>query len=327
MERAVMRRALVILGVAAALAAAACREKKKDELGPEVIASVNGELVSTAEFERELGRSVEGDESAPEQIEPIKRALLQTLIDKMLLLQEAREVVVSATEAEVDREVLRASADYPAGGFDAELARRQLTMAEFKQKEAARLTIEKLFSAHVYPRVGYTEEEIRRYFEEHAQEFQEPEQVRAAQIVVKGIDEARRIQQQLRAGKKFADLARRYSLSADAKVGGDLGFFPRGVMPPQFDEVAFSFGVGQISDVVETEYGFHLFKILEKRPARKRDLAEVRGKVEEKLLHQKREQAQEDFLAALREKATIKVNEPTLLALVTRAGGPAEEKE
>lgn len=322
-----MRRALLTLGVAAAVAAAGCREKKKDELGPEVIASVNGELISTSEFERELGRSVEGDETAPEQLEPIKRVLLQTLIDRTLLLQEARELAVSATDAEVDREVLRASADYPAGGFDAELARRQLTMAEFKQKESARLTVEKLFGARVYPRVGFTEEEVRRYYEEHAQDFQQPEEVHAAQIVVKGIDEARRIQQQLRAGKKFADLARKYSLSADAKVGGDLGFFPRGVMPPQFDEVAFSLGVGQVSDVVETEYGFHLFRILEKRPARKRELAEVRGKVEEKLLSKKREQAQEDFLAALREKATIKVNEPALLAVVTRAGAPAEAKE
>jgi len=163
-----------------------------------------------------------------------------------------------------------------------------------------------------------TEEEIRRYFDEHGTEFQEPEQVHCAQIVVKGLDEIKRIQTQVRAGKKFADLARRYSLSADAKVGGDLGFFPRGVMPPQFDEVAFKLGVGQVSEVVTTDFGFHLFKVLEKKPPRKFELAEVRAKVEEKLLKDKRALAQAEYLKGLLEKAQVRTNEQSFLAATSR---------
>lgn len=305
----------------------ACNEKQKDGLGPDVVAAVNGEPISRADFEGELARSVEGGQKSLEELDPLKRATLETMIDRVLLLQAARQLAVTATDAEVDREVLRVASDYPATAFDAELAKRQLTMAEFKQKEAQRLTVEKLFNDHVYPRVGLTEEEIRRYYEEHAADFNEPEQVHAAQIVVKGLDEARRIQQQLRSGKKFADLARKYSLSADAKVGGDLGFFPRGVMPPKFDEVAFKLATNQISDVVETEYGFHLFKILEKRPAKKRELAEVRRQVEAKLLEEKRAEAQESFLKALREKAQIQINEQVLLAVTVKGGAAVESKE
>ncbi|MDQ3264870.1 MAG: peptidyl-prolyl cis-trans isomerase [Myxococcota bacterium] len=313
--------ALALLGLVA------CTEKQKDGLGPDVVASVNGEPVSRAEFEGELARSVEGGEKSVEQLEPLKRATLESMVERVLLLQTAKQLAVAATDAEVDREVLRVSSDYPAAAFDAELAKRQLTMAEFKQKEAARLTVEKLFKEHVYPRVALTEEEIRHYYEEHSDEFNEPEQVRAAQIVVKGLDEARRIQQQLRSGKRFADLARRYSLSADAKVGGDLGFFARGVMPPKFDEVAFKLATNQISDVVETEYGFHLFRILEKRPAKKRELVDVRREVEAKLLEEKRVLAQESFLKALREKAQIVVNEQALLAVTVKGGPAAESKE
>jgi len=127
------------------------------------------------------------------------------------------------------------------------------------------------------------------------------------------------LQQLLRQGRKFADLARKYSLSADARVGGDLGFFPRGVMPPAFDEVAFRLAVGQVSDVVTTEYGFHLFKVLERKPAQQRELAEVRREVENKLLEIKRVEAQRAYLAQLKEQAQIVVNEPVVQSLTGRS--------
>jgi peptidyl-prolyl cis-trans isomerase C/foldase protein PrsA len=180
------------------------------------------------------------------------------------------------------------------------------------------LVTEKLFQEHVYARVAVTEGEIRSHYEAHRDEFREPEQVHAAQIVVKGLDDAKRVQQQLRSGKKFADMARKYSLSPDAKVGGDLGFFPRGVMPPQFDEVAFKLGVNQVSDVVTTDYGFHLFKVLEKRPPRAGDLPEARTRIQEKLLKEKREQAQLEYLQSLWRKAKIYINERALAAVLVK---------
>jgi len=316
------------------LALGACTRQASDKQNPSVIATVNGEALSRAEFEQELSRDLpplENDAApSPEQIEPMKRALLDTMIERTLLLQAARANNIAVSPEEVDRGVLRITSDYPAENFNEALAQGQLSMAELKQKTSALLTVEKLFHAHVYPRVAVTEEEIRRYFGEHADEFAEPEEVHAAQIVVKGLDEAKRLQAQLKSGQqKFADLAKKYSLSADAKLGGDLGFFPRGVMPPQFDEVAFHLGVGQISDVVVTDYGFHLFKVLEKRPGRKKELSEVRSEVERRLLDEKRRDAQKEYVKALREKAQVQVNEPVLLAVTGKpnrsaASGAAE---
>ncbi|NTX09985.1 peptidyl-prolyl cis-trans isomerase [Myxococcus sp. CA056] len=283
-----------------------------------VVATVNGEVLSRVDFEQELGRelaSTEASQRTPEEIEPFKRTLLDTYIHRMLLLQAARKNNVTVTPEEVDRGVLRLSGDYPAGNFNEVLAQGQLSMSELRAREASRLTIEKLFASHVYARVGVTEEELRAYYAAHEAELNESEQVHAAQIVVKGLDEARRLQTQLKSGKKFSDLARRYSLSADAKVGGDLGFFPRGQMPPAFDEVVFKLGVGQVSDVVSTEYGYHLFKVLERKPARKRDFAEARQWVEAKLMEQKRTEAQDAFEKELRDKAQVQVNETTLQAI------------
>ncbi len=320
------RAPLVPLAIALAVGLAACNKPALETPEELVVATVNGEVLSRADFEQELWRELalaDVSQRTAEDVEPFKRALLDTYIHRMLLLQEARKHNLSASPEEVDRGVLRLSGDYPAGNFNEVLAQGQLSMAELRSREASRLTIEKLFASHVYSRVAVTEEELRAWYTAHEADFHETERVHAAQIVVKGLDEARRLQSQLKSGKKFADLARRYSLSADAKVGGDLGFFPRGQMPPAFDEVVFKLGVGQVSDVVSTEYGFHLFRVLERKPARKREFAEVRQQVESKVLEQKRAQAQEAFEQELRQKAQIHVNEATLQAI---RGRPAPQQ-
>ncbi|MBX5480622.1 MAG: peptidyl-prolyl cis-trans isomerase [Myxococcaceae bacterium] len=312
--------ALTVACAAAALAG--CHEKQASAIDGNTVAIVNGELITREEFEKEFQRNLQFvdalDPRAPEQVEPMRRALLDELIDQRLLLQAAAKLNITARPEEVDRRVMRISADYPAEGFNEALVQSQLTQAELKRKTAALLVVEKLFDEHVYPRVAVTEEEIRQYFEEHKDEFSLPERVHAQQIVVKTLDEARRVQQLLRQGKKFADLARKYSLSADAKVGGDLGFFARGQMPPAFDDVAFRLGVGQVSDVVATEYGFHLFKVLEKKPARQLELTEARREVEAKILELKRAEAQRAYVARLRQEATVTINEPVLQSITGR---------
>ncbi|WP_224363470.1 peptidylprolyl isomerase [Hyalangium versicolor] len=302
----------LVLGAAGAVG---CNKPPQQETDDSVVATVNGEVLSRAEFEQELSRELsfaEAPERTPEEIEPAKRALVDTLVMRMLLLQEAKLQNLTVTPEEVDRQMLRLTGDYPTDSFSDALAQGQLSLSELRARESQRLIIEKLFSQHVYSRVAVTEEELRAYFAAHEADFQEPEQVHAAQLVVKGLDEAKRVQAQLKSGKKFADLARRYSLSADAKVGGDLGFFPRGQMPPAFDEVVFNMRPGQVSDVVSTEYGYHLFKVIEFKPGRKRDFTEVRSHVEARLVKAKQAEAQEAFEKELREKAKIWVNESAL---------------
>jgi peptidyl-prolyl cis-trans isomerase C len=325
MRRAFLRATPLLATLALAVGLAGCPKKDKADPDANVVATVNGEVLARADFEQELGRelaSAEAPQRTPEEVEPFKRALLDTLVSRMVLLQEARTRNVTVTPEEVDRGVLRLSSDYPSGNFNEVLAQGQLSMAELKARESARLIIEKLFTSEVYTRVALTEEELRSYFAAHEAEYAEPEQVRAAQIVVKGMDDARKVQAQLKSGKKFADLARRYSLSADAKVGGDLGFFPRGQMPPAFDEVVFRMSPGQVSDVVETEYGYHLFRVLEKRAGRKLDFTEVRAQVESKLLAQRRAEAQAKYEEELRAKAKVWVNEATLQSI---RGRPATQ--
>ena len=297
-----------------------CHRRPPEDPSTTPVAWVNGQVLTRAEFERELGRSLElADGSSaptPEHLAALRRTVLQAGLDRLLFVQEAGRRGLEISAADVEQRLQRMRADWPADEFEALLAQRHQTLDELRAELRAQLLQERLFHGLVYPRVAVTEEEIRAELEAHPDLLQEAEQVHAAQIVVKELDQAKEIRARLREGAKFADLARERSLSADAKDGGDLGWFARGVMPPQFDAVAFSLGPGQISDVVTTDYGFHVFKVLERRPARKRDVGAVRAEVERRLLQGKQEQAQTEFVNQLRSKAVVRVNEALVAQVV-----------
>ena len=319
MTRSSLLRAAALL----LLVAAGCHRRPPEDPSAAPVAWVNGQVLTRAEFERELARSLELPDGStaptPDQLGALRRTVLQAGLDRLLFVQEAAKRGVEFPPAEVEQRLQRMRADWPPEEFEALLAQRHQTLDELRAELRAQLVQEKLFHELVYPRVAVTEEEIRAELDAHPELLQEPEQVHAAQIVVKELDQAKEIRAKLREGAKFADLARERSLSADAKDGGDLGWFPRGVMPPQFDAVAFSLGPGQISDVVTTDYGFHIFKLIERRPARKKDLASVRAEVERQLLRAKQEQAQTDFVTQLRSKADIRINETLVAQIVPRA--------
>jgi peptidyl-prolyl cis-trans isomerase C len=310
----------------------ACARGGPPALDPSVVAVVNQESIPVVEFERELALAYELPEGglapAPDQLQALKQTVLQGLIDRQLLLQDARAKGITVRPEAVQGAMARLKAEYQDARFQEALAQGRLTEAEFQQKTLNRLTVEKLVDEVVYQRVAVTEDELQRYLDAHAAEFQEPEEVHAQQIVVKDVEDARRLREELSRGKKFGDLARAHSLSADARLGGDLGWFPRGVMPPEFDKVAFSLQPGQISDVVTSEYGFHLFKVLDRRPARKKDLAQVRREVERRLLRDKQEKAQADYVRSLREHASIRINQAALDKVSSpRPASPARQPE
>lgn len=307
-----------------------CPQKAGPQQDPNVVATVNGEAITRAAFELELAREAQAMEGlasrTPEQIEPYKQTLLDTMMQRTLLLQAARAQGIAVTPEEVDRRVLALASEYPAGSFDDALAKNETNRAELARRTREQLLVEHLFEQQVFARIAATEDQIRRYFDEHPDEFMEAEQVRAQQIVVKGLDDAKRVQSLLYQGKKFSELARRHSLSPDAKVGGDLGFFKKGEMPPAFDEVVFRLSVGQVSEIVTTEYGYHLFKLVEKKPARKRELADVRAQVEARVVAGLREEREKDFITQLRSKAELKVND-RVLPLVTGRVSAGESPE
>jgi peptidyl-prolyl cis-trans isomerase D len=135
-------------------------------------------------------------------------------------------------------------------------------------------------------------EDIKRYYDENEQQYSTPEQVRASHILLKtdGKEDAAVKKQagellaKAKAGADFAKLATQYSEDTGSKTkGGDLDFFPKGQMVPEFDKVAFSLKPGEISDVVRSQFGYHIIKVTDHKAATKKTLDEVRPQVEDQL--------------------------------------------
>jgi peptidyl-prolyl cis-trans isomerase C len=281
------------------------------------VAVVNGEPLPPEALRRELqlgrgGSGAEGQATSPEA----RRRVLDDAVDRLLLLQEARARSLVVGQDQVERAFLRLRADYPGTHFDDLLAQEKLSAAELRGRLKEQLTIERLFAEEVFPRVQVSDEEVRAWYDEHAAEFDEPERVRARQVVVRTREEAARVRDELRRRPQaFAEVARRASIAPEARSGGDLGYFDeRSGMPEVFD-VCFRLPLLQVSDVTPSPYGFHVFQVVERRPAGRRPFAEARAGIREKLLRERRGRAQAEWVTALRHKARIEIDQRALDAL------------
>ena len=315
-----MRARSAVLALAAALAFGCGRcsdpRKPRSAPGPQAVAIVNGEPIPADALARELREAQAGTAGASPAADALKRRILEDLVDQALLLQEARARSISVGQDQIERALLRVRADYPGTHFDDLLAQERLSQTELKARLKEKLTLERLAETEVFPHVEVTPEEIQAYYAAHAAEFEEPEAVRVLQIVVTSKDQAQALRDKLRASPQlFGELARKNSIAPEAKNGGDLGLIGKGAGFPEVFDVCFTLPLNAVSDVTPSPYGFHLFKVVERRPAQKRPLEKAAAEIREKLLRDKRAQAHREYLAGLRKRAQITLDENAIAAV------------
>lgn len=284
-------------------------------------ATVNDDPIYWSEVDLEVERAAAQfnvnltGPDGPKQRNELSGLVLDQLIDQRIIVQEARRRGVLATEAQVAGEVERLQQQF--GGeqeFQSALAQRKLTMADARRLLQLSLTVRALMP--LVTQVQVSGEEARKYFEERRAQFDQPEQVQVSHILIRVAspqDEERAkqtivlIQGRLARGEKFEDLARQYSQDPGSKEnGGDLGLVARGSTVPEFEKVAFSLPPGQISAPVKTQFGYHLIRVQQRRPARQATFAEAEGQIREQLLGERREAAFQKWLQAEHKKVTIK---------------------
>jgi peptidyl-prolyl cis-trans isomerase D len=173
-----------------------------------------------------------------------------------------------------------------------------------------------------------TGQQIERYYNDNIQQYSTPQQVRASHILIKTTGKAEEdetakkkaedLLAQIKKGADFAELATKNSQDEGSAVkGGDLDFFGKGAMVPEFDKVAFELAPGQMSDLVKTQYGYHIIKVTDKRAATQKPLAEVRGQIEDQL---KAEQAS-SAAKTLADQAAADIKKPADFDRVAKARG------
>lgn len=308
---------ITLAALAAALGCSRCGATPKDAASAaRAIATVNGETIPADALARELRDARVGAEEGGAGLDVLRRRVLDDLVDRALLLQEARARSVVVGQDQVERAFLRVRAEYPGTHFDDLLAQERLSQTELKARLKDQLTVERLFEQEVFPRVQVVDAEIERWYVDHAADFQEPERVRVLQIVVPTRDEAVQIRDRLRRNPQtFAEVARKSSIGPEGKNGGDLGYIGRGSGFPEVFDACFSMPLGVVSDVTPSPYGFHLFKVVDRKPAHRRTLEQARGEIAEKLARERRAAAQEEYVRALRQRARIELDEKALASV------------
>lgn len=285
------------------------------EAGKSPVATIDGEAITTQSLKEALAFAEKEDGKVGGDLAAIRRILDQK-IEKHLLLRAAATHGIKPADQDIENALSRKRQGWEQGDFEETLSAEGITADELRARLAERLAIERLFADQVMARVAVTDDEIAEWLEAHREELVRPEQVRASQIVVKTESEAQEILARLKKGESFEELAGAHSLSPDGKNGGDLGFFARGEMPPPFDEVCFSLYPGQLSDVVSSSYGFHVFRLLERRNAQAPSIERQRLEAERRLRREKEAAAWQAYLTRLHEAARIDIDEAALERLM-----------
>lgn len=286
-----------------------------------VAATVNEEPILWSEVDAEVGRAaaqfnvnLAGPDSEKQRAE-LARLVLDQLIDQRLILQAARKHGVQVSETAVSAEIDRIKKNFGTEAeFQLALSQRNLTVDDVRRLLRVNLAVRALMP--LVAKVEVPEAEVRKSFDQRRAQFDQPEQARVSHILIRVEDpklEERAkqtillIQGKLAKGEKFADLARQYSQDPGSKEkGGDLGFFAKGAMVPEFEKVAFSLQPGQVSGAVKTQFGYHLILLHEKKPAKKATYQGVAAQIREQLTQERQEVLFQTWLTAERKQATIK---------------------
>jgi peptidyl-prolyl cis-trans isomerase C len=290
---------------------------------PDVVARVNGEAVTKADFDRAV-QNLEARAGGPipaEQRDQVLRGVLDQIVGSTVLLQESRARNLAIPDTDVDARITQIRSQFPSEeAFSQMLAQRKLTLDQVKSDVRRDLTISKLIDAEIGSKIAVTPEQVNDFYAKNPNEFKQGESVRASHILIgvpKGADASAKAQarakaedvlKEVKAGTDFAALAKEHSADpGSAANGGDLGFFQQGQMVGSFNDAAFTLTPGTTSELVETDFGFHIIKVIEKKAGRTIPLEEVRPQVEQYLERVNRQEQTDAFVNGLKAKGKIEI--------------------
>jgi peptidyl-prolyl cis-trans isomerase C len=324
----VLRAVLLLVGLTV-IGLSACSGKKDEKsaaafpdsiIDADVIAKVNNYTIHGNElrtFSTMFGMNQQ--ENLPKR--EYNEQLLDEYMRRILLWQEAGALGIAVDDSTV--QIIISNFEQSVGGEEAlnqRLQEANINRADLQQSIRRDLVIREFLETHFVEESAVDSSEALAYFEENPDKFSSPDSVRARHIllqvhaddsdVVKQ-DKRKKIEDILlkaKSGGDFAQLAQQYSEGPSNVRGGDLGFFPKGTMVQPFDSVAFALGVGEISGVVETKYGYHIIKVEAKKSGQHFAFDEIKDELLTQMKQQKLTMAVQNHLNEMMAVAIIERN-------------------
>lgn len=281
-----------------------------------VLARVGSEKIRIAEFLKAYREEAPNFDEAllkdPEGNLAVKRRVLNGLIEETLLFKIAREKEVNLTTEEEKTLVAQIKTGYSEGEWERMLEKKKISKVEWMERQKWKKKIEKMLDQEVFSKIQIDPAEVEAEYRKFPQRFREPDRVRCRHIVTHKEEKARTILSLLEKGEPFAVVAQKYSEGPERDQGGDLGFIARGDYPAIFEQACFTLATGQTSDVLRSPYGFHIFRVLEKKPGRQLSLEEASPVLSASLRDKKGQKALGEWLDELHRNEKIEVDEEAL---------------
>ncbi len=294
------------------------------------VATVNDQKVSAKEYNKAFEQAKKQyqarfgvDFNSPQgkpMLAELKAGVVEQLVEQTFLLAEAQKKGIKPTAEEIDAKIAEIKKQFPDdAAFKKALGEFGTTEAELRQQVTVGVTIETLMK-DVTKDLSVPEERLKAFYTENQAQFKHDEEVSAAHILIKTdatakdakADDAKALAKiqdllkQIRGGADFAELAKKNSEDPGSGAqGGDLGFFGKGRMVPEFEKAAFTMKEGEVSEPFKTQFGYHIIKRGEYRPARTETFEQVKEQIRENLLSQERNQAFQTWVDAQKKDAKI----------------------
>jgi len=323
-----------------------------DTVVEEIIARVNNEIITRSEFARSRDQlKQEAQQQNPSGADRIvaekQRDVLRDLIDQQLLLQKGKDLGITGDTELIKRlDEMRKQMNLQSMEELEKAAEAQgISYEEFKQNTRNGIITQRVIGQEVGSHMTLNKDEVKKFYEEHQADMQQPEQIRLSEILVApkaaaapaplpapvpapapvagappapsqaatdaalaaGQAKAQDLLDQIRKGGNFEDLAKKQSDGPSAAQGGDLSYFKRGVLAKELEDRVFALKAGEVTDVIRTKQGFVLLKVTEHQMAGIPTLKEVEPRIQDALYMQKLQPALRAYLTKLREEAFIDI--------------------
>lgn len=286
-----MQKTFIIAIVVCALALTGCGKRSADK-GNTVIAKVSNKTITIKDFKDRIAKMPKYYQDI---IDKNPRRYLEDMIMEMIFLEEAVRK-----------------------GIDKDQEVRDL-VTEAKKK----IIITRFIKSEVDEKAQATDAEIHKYYDEHKEKFKTPELWRASHILVSTEAEANELLDQLSKGASFEDLARTRSIDATAARGGDIGYFRKGQLVPEFEKACLKLSIGETSGIIHTQFGYHIIRLTGKKETSVNSYDSAKNSIQGELKKGKREELYENMITTLKNKYNVKIEDAAFNAPGTSE--PAKE--
>jgi len=303
-----------------------CAENAKESTQG-VAAMVNGTPITAAELGKNLLIAEKRYEAMKKrltepEVKDLKKTVLNTMIDEILLEEVADREGVQVDDAEVDAVIETFKARYPTdAAFEKAVQDAGASIDELRKNIKRGKRIKKLLDNRFELKPDEVEKMARSYYDSHVDEYAQENSYKVGNILIRATDEedtaaldeakkkAEKALSRIKAGEKFEDVAKEVSQGPNAKEGGDLGYITKGRMVPEFEAVVFSLKPGEVSGVVKTRFGYQIIKVYDIRAGKAVPFEKVKASLLRRMEQDYSREKTKQFVASLREKAKIQIFE------------------